>query len=74
MNFSPASLVVSTLFGFVGLFYFRYGRSESNAVMMMSGGGLLAYSFVVRGVWATLLVGCVLTVVPWALRAIGIDF
>ncbi len=74
MNFNPASFFVSSLFGLVGVFYFRLGKSDSNVVMMMTGGGLLAYSFFVQGMWANLLVGGVLTAAPWALRAVGIDF
>ncbi len=74
MDFSPGSLFVSTVFGIVGVYYFRHGKSEANVVMMMAGGGLLAYSLFVRGMWANVLVGGVLAAAPWALRAVGIDF
>lgn len=74
MDFSPGSLLVSTIFGIVGVYYFKLGKGDGNAVKMLAGVGLMIYSFLVKGMWANLLVGLAIALSPWALARFGIDF
>lgn len=74
MDFNPLSILFSTLFGAMGLFYFKIGKSETRVLMMLSGVGLMAYSLFVRGPWLNLLVGSAIALVPWGATRLGMDF
>lgn len=73
-QFDPLSMVFSTVFGIVGVYYFRHGKQEASAVSMLSGVGLMAYSLFVRGPWLNLLVGLALSLLPWGMGMLGVDF
>lgn len=63
-----ASLLWGVLFGSIGLAYFVYGRKQHQLVPFLCGIGLMTYPFVVSGLWPMVIVGVVLTALPYFLR------
>jgi hypothetical protein len=61
------SLMLSMLFGAVGVGYFMYGKKRQNAITMLSGVALCVFPYFVSNAVASLLIGLVLTVLPWVL-------
>ena len=62
------ALMVSFLFGMVGLGMVQYGRKAGRAVPLMAGVLLMAVPYFIPNVLAMLLVCCGLTALPLVLR------
>ena len=56
------------LFGAVGSGYLLYAKRQYDGVFALSGFALCIFPYFVDSWWATLLVGCVLMAVPFAVR------
>lgn len=74
LDFNPWSMLLSTIFGLLGLFFLRYGKAEGSFTKMVTGLLLMVYPLVVTGPWRNFLVGASLTAVPWLAGKMGIDF
>jgi hypothetical protein len=61
------SLMLSMLFGAIGVGYFMYGKKRQNAITMISGVALCVFPYFVSNAVAAVVVGIVLTVLPWLL-------
>ena len=48
-DFSASSLIASLIFSVVGIFVFRYGKKEQNIPLVITGIGLMAYSYFTHG-------------------------
>ena len=65
MDFNPLSMFFSFAFGVVGWVFFRQGKTEGQGLRMIVGIALMGYSMFVKGPIPTLLVGVLLSLVPW---------
>ncbi len=64
-----STLMLSIIFGVVGMFYFSYGKKqEEKTLFLYSGLGLMLFPYLVEGRGTTLLVGTLLTLLPFFLR------
>lgn len=62
-----ASLLVSMLFGAVGMGYFIYGKRQQEIVALASGAMLCIYPFFVSRVIWMVLIGLVLSAAPFVI-------
>lgn len=68
MNLSMSSLLWGTLFSAIGLGYFIYGKKQAAAVPLACGVVLMAYPYFVASNLLLVLIGLVLSAIPWLLR------
>ena len=61
------TLILSILFGSIGMGYFVYGKKQQAAVPLIVGLALCIFPYFVSSVYLMLLVGIVLTVLPWVI-------
>lgn len=62
------TLIFSTIFGSIGVGYFIYGKKQEKMIPLFAGIGLCAFPYFVSNVFLMVLVGIILTVVPWLIR------
>lgn len=62
------TLIFSTIFGSIGVGYFIYGKKQEKMIPLLAGIGLCAFPYVVSNVFLMVLVGIILTAVPWLIR------
>lgn len=62
---SEASLLWGVVFGAVGLAYFVYGKKQQRFVPLLCGIGLMAFPYFVSNTVALLLVGALLSAIPY---------
>jgi hypothetical protein len=60
-----ASLLWGVLFSSIGLGYFIYGRKQQKLVPLLSGIGLMVFTFFVSNVWVLVAIGVVLMALPY---------
>lgn len=65
---SEASLLWGVVFGAVGLAYFVYGKKQQRFVPLLCGIGLMAFPYFVSNTAALLLVGALLSAIPYMFR------
>lgn len=61
-------LVWSVLFSGIGIGYFLYGKKQGAVVPLFTGLALFVYSYFMTSVSMTIIVGCILVVIPYFLR------
>ena len=61
-------LIVSFLFGLVGMGMFSYGFKTQRFVPMGAGGALMVVTYFIPNVVVLLIVCCAIAAVPWVLR------
>jgi len=61
------TLVFSILFGSIGVGYFVYGKKQQAALPLIAGIALCFFPYFVSNVYMMVLVGIVLTILPWVL-------
>ena len=61
------TLIFSILFGSIGMGYFVYGKKQQAALPLLAGIVLCIFPYFVSNVYIMVLVGMVLTVLPWVL-------
>lgn len=64
----PTTLMLSVLFGAIGLGYFVYGKKQQKWVAMVAGALLCAFPYFVSNVWATIAIGMALCAAPFVIR------
>jgi len=65
---NPWGLLASLVFSMVGLVYLKQGKNEGDVTRMVCGVALLAYSYFVPGVFLVVVVGALLTALPFMLK------
>jgi len=63
-----ASLVWGVVFGAVGFAYFIYGKKQAMFVLLFCGIGLMVFPYFVSNTVLLLMIGLVLSVLPYLLR------
>jgi len=48
-DISASSLIASLIFSIIGIFVFRYGKKEQNIPLVITGIGLMTYSYFTHG-------------------------
>lgn len=61
------TLIFSILFGSIGMGYFVYGKKQQAMVLLIAGVVLCVFPYFVSNLYLMLLVGIVLTVLPWVI-------
>ena len=61
------TLIFSILFGSIGMGYFVYGKKQQAALPLLAGIVLCVFPYFVSNVYIMVLVGIVVTVLPWVL-------
>ena len=61
------SLIFSILFGSIGMGYFVYGKKQQAAIPLITGIVLCIFPYFVSNVYIMVLVGIVLTLLPWVI-------
>ncbi|HSX82660.1 MAG TPA: amino acid transport protein [Candidatus Saccharimonadia bacterium] len=62
------TLMVSVLFSSIGAGYFVYGKKQRQVVPLLTGLALCVYPYFLSNGYAIVVVGVLLTAVPWLLR------
>jgi hypothetical protein len=62
MSFDLNTILVGIFFGLVGFSAWRYGKNAASGRHMLLGAGLMGYAYFVTNIWASLAIGCALTV------------
>lgn len=62
------TLMLSVLFGSIGIGYFIYGKKQQRLIPLMAGIGLCVLPYFVPNLYAVVIVGTILIAVPWLLR------
>ncbi|HEY7119302.1 MAG TPA: hypothetical protein VH475_22115 [Tepidisphaeraceae bacterium] len=65
---NPNSLMLSFLFGTIGLGFFQYGRKAGRVVPLGAGLGLIILPYFITNLIAMSLVCAALMAMPWVLR------
>jgi len=60
--------MLSILFGSIGAGYFIYGKKQRQVVPLLTGLALCVYPYFISHGYAIVVVGLVLTAVPWFIR------
>ena len=61
-------LMLSIVFSSIGIGYIAYGKKHNSVYYMLSGAGLLLYTYFVSGLWTVIIVGCLLCALPYFLE------
>ena len=61
------TLIFSILFGSIGMGYFVYGKKQQAAIPLITGIVLCIFPYFVSNVYIMVLVGLILTVLPWVI-------
>ena len=62
------TLMVSVLFSSIGVGYCIYGKRQHQVVPLFTGLALCVYPYFMSNGYATVVVGLLLTAVPWLIR------
>ncbi len=62
------TLMVSVLFSSIGVGYFVYGKKQRQVVPLLTGLALCVYPYFLSNGYAIVVVGILLTAVPWLIR------
>lgn len=68
MSFDPIDLFLGFIFSSIGLGYFIYGKKQKILVPMLVGVSLMAYTFFVPNRIAIVVIGVILSVIPYFFR------
>jgi len=64
---SGGALVLSLVFGCIGVGYYRYGRKQLRFAPLLAGVGLMVFPYFISNLYATLGTGAVLMALPLVL-------
>ena len=65
---SGTTLLVSVLFSSIGAGYFLYGRKQAQIIPLLTGIALCVYPYFLSNGYAIMIVGLLLTALPWLIR------
>jgi hypothetical protein len=63
----PINLFFSIVFGMFGVAYVMYGKRQGDLFFILSGMGLMGYTFLVDSTAAVIWVGAALVIIPFIL-------
>lgn len=59
------TLILSLVFGSIGMGYFVYGRKQQRYAALLAGVLLCVYPYFIDQAWLSILVGLALMTLPW---------
>jgi hypothetical protein len=62
---SMNAFLFSIIFSSIGLAYIAYGKKNNRVDFMLTGIVLFAYTFFIGNLWAIIIIGLVLCVIPY---------
>jgi len=62
------TLIISIIFGSIGTGYFIYGKKQQRLIPLITGIGLCVFPYLIPHIYAMILVGIILTAIPWLIR------
>lgn len=65
---NEASLLLSVIFGAIGMAYFVYGKKQRELTPALAGIGLCALPWFLSNIWAAVAVGAALVAAPWLIE------
>jgi len=65
---SGTTLLVSVLFSSIGAGYVLYGRKQAQVIPLLTGIALCVYPYFLSNGYAIVIVGLLLTALPWLIR------
>jgi len=65
---SSTSLLLSLLFGSIGMGYFIYGKKQQHGIALITGAALCIFPYFVSNVLLVIIIGIVLMSLPYFLR------
>lgn len=71
LNLDPWYLMLSLVFGMIGFGYFRYGKRQSELLMMIAGVLLMVFPYLITNLVAVVVVGLFLVAGPLVARRMG---
>jgi hypothetical protein len=63
-----SQLIWGMLFGVIGLAYFVYGKKQRAIVPLVTGVTLFIFPYFITNIYALVIVGCIITGVPYFVR------
>jgi hypothetical protein len=69
MTDDPARLLFIVLVSAVGFGYFRYGRKQQHLIASLCGIGLMAYPYLIHGMFWLVVLGLVMMAGPFVIRS-----
>ncbi|SHO81196.1 hypothetical protein MNB_SV-15-1580 [hydrothermal vent metagenome] len=67
-SIDDGSFMWGIFFGIVGMSYSMYGKKSDKSTFLYSGFGLMGYTYVVTGLKETILIGVLLTAIPFFIK------
>ena len=68
MDVSSSGLLISVIFGAIGMGYMAYAKAQRDGRALIAGLALCIFPYFVTNTWLMILVGAVITVLPYLLR------
>ena len=68
MNLSAGQLMLSLLFGAIGMGMFMFGKKTQHLIALGAGCVLMVFPYFISNVWLMLLIGSGLTATPFVIR------
>ena len=68
MNMDTNALMISLLFGMVGMGMFMYGKKAGRMIALCAGLALMIVPYFIANVMLLLIVCCGFTALPWIIR------
>jgi hypothetical protein len=68
MEFDTTSLMLSLIFGSIGLGFFLYGKKAGQLVPICAGAALMIFPYLIPNIAILLIVCLILSVVPFIIR------
>lgn len=65
-HLTPAYIFWVILFSFLGLGYFRYGRKQSDFVLLSCGISLMLFPYFVSNTYLLALIGIIIALIPYS--------
>lgn len=68
MNFDAETIIISLVTSGIGYIFFAYGRRLNKVPVILCGVALMAFPYVVDGLWPRIAVGAALTAAPFLFK------
>ena len=65
---TPSTLLLGVLFGSIGLGFFVYGKKQKAVIPLISGIGLMVFSYFISNTYIMIIAGIALIVLPYFIK------
>ena len=64
----PTTLLLSIIFGSLGVGYFIYGKKQQKLIPLIAGLALCIYPYFVPNIYMNIAIGVILIIIPWIIK------